>query len=69
VLTGRELCELLGIDHDEIVAVRSSDQRRNLEYFISELLKIIDNRKMIIGLLRRPQHDDPADLPPDGADA
>lgn len=40
ILTGKEFCELIGIDYDEIVKTRTSDQQRNLEYFVKELLMI-----------------------------
>jgi len=40
LLTGEELCELLNIDYEQIVAARSGDQADNLYYFVDELLKI-----------------------------
>ena len=40
LLTGRELCELLNIDYEQIVAARSGDQMQNLYYFVDELLNI-----------------------------
>jgi hypothetical protein len=40
LLTGGELCELLNIDYEKIVAARSGDQADNLNYFVDELLKI-----------------------------
>lgn len=40
VLTGRELCELLEIDYEEIVAQRLKDGSDNLDYFCQELIKI-----------------------------
>lgn len=39
-MTGREFCELLEIDYDEIVARRQRDAQENFEYFMAELLKI-----------------------------
>jgi hypothetical protein len=63
VLTGRELCTLLDIDYDEIVAVRQQDQQRNLEYFITELLKIVDIRRMIVRILQTFRNDDLPDPP------
>ena len=47
VLTGRELCELFGISYDDIVKIRSGDQKSNLKYFVITLLKIDKIRKMI----------------------
>lgn len=46
ILTGRELCDLLEIDYDEIIKIRKSDQETNTKFFISQLLKIksIKNR-------------------------
>ena len=63
VLTGRELCTLLGIDYDEIVAVRQHDQQRNLEYFLTELLKIVDVRRMIARILQAFGDDSRSDPP------
>jgi len=63
VLTGRELCTLLGIDYDEIVAVRQHDQQRNLEYFLTELLKIVDVRRMIARILQAFGDDNRSDPP------
>lgn len=40
ILTGRELCEILNIDYDEIVDVRREDMEDNFNYFIEELLNI-----------------------------
>lgn len=48
LMTGKDLCLLLGIDYDEIVKVRTSDQQGNLVYFISSLLKIDTIRNMIL---------------------
>ncbi len=52
LLTGRELCDLLGIDYDEIVKIRTSDQQSNLDYFIRELLKIGNIKNMIVKRLK-----------------
>lgn len=40
VMTGREFCDLLEIDYDQIVNQRLSDTKDNTEYFIRELLEI-----------------------------
>lgn len=40
ILTGRELCEILHIDYDEILQIRKIDIDDNFEYFLDELLKI-----------------------------
>lgn len=39
-MTGREFCELLEIDYDEIVEQRQRDTQENFEYFMTEILKI-----------------------------
>ncbi|MCY4209017.1 MAG: hypothetical protein OXD29_13875 [Roseovarius sp.] len=39
-MTGREFCELLEIDYNEIVEMRKSDQNDNMNYFMEELTKI-----------------------------
>ena len=47
ILTGKELCDILGIDYDGIVQKRKNDAKENFEYFINELLKIPEVVKMI----------------------
>ena len=39
-MTGREFCELLEIDYDDIVNTRLANQPANLDYFIEQLLAI-----------------------------
>ena len=39
-MTGREFCELLEIDYDEIVERRKADGPANVAYFLEELVKI-----------------------------
>lgn len=39
-MTGREFCNLVGLDFDKIVQERKKDQKENLIYFINELKKI-----------------------------
>ncbi len=39
-MTGRELCELLGLDFAKIVEERKEHQEENLDYFIEELKEI-----------------------------
>jgi hypothetical protein len=51
VLTGRELCELIGISFEEIRAIRSKDQIINRNYFLTELLAIPQIHQEIIELL------------------
>jgi len=53
ILTGKELCKLLGIDYDEIIKIRMSDQQNNLEYFVIEILKIDIIKNMIVGFFKK----------------
>lgn len=39
-MTGKEFCDLVGLDFNKIVQERRKDQQENLDYFISELKKI-----------------------------
>ena len=50
-MTGREFCELLEINYDEIIELRKADCDANLEYFVQELLKIPPVRQRITSLL------------------
>jgi len=52
LITGRDLCLLFGINYDEIIKVRTIDQKRNLTYLISSLLNIETIRDMIKERLR-----------------
>ena len=38
-MTGREFCELLQIDYDEIVDARSKDRNENLQFCLNNLIK------------------------------
>lgn len=49
-MTGRDFCELLEIDYDEIVVARQADQPMNLRYFVDELLAIPAVRSRLRGL-------------------
>ena len=40
ILTGLELCEILGIDYYDILNLRKEDAEDNFDYFLDELLKI-----------------------------
>ena len=50
-MTGREFCELLEIDYDDIVRWRQTDCYDNCEYFVEKLLKIEPVRLRMIQLL------------------
>ncbi len=48
ILTGFELCEILGINYYEILEIRKTDAEENMDYFITELLRIDSVRKKIL---------------------
>lgn len=48
LMTGEELCQILGVQHYEILLKRMSDGQENLEYFISELLNISKVKEIIL---------------------
>ncbi len=50
-MTGREFSDLLEIDYDEIVDIRRADEPENVEYFLSELVKITSVRNRLRELL------------------
>ncbi len=47
-MTGREFCELLEIDYDEIVQARTTDQSENMAYFVRELAGIKAVRDLLL---------------------
>ena len=51
-MTGREFCDLLEIDYDEIVRSRQDEQPANVEFFLQELAKIDEVRRRLEILLR-----------------
>ena len=51
-LTGREFCEILELDYDEIVNHRKQHQPENVTYFLGELVKIEPVRNMLKKLLK-----------------
>ena len=51
-LTGREFCDLLELDYDEIIRVRKKYGMENKREFLRELVKIESVRKILIRLLR-----------------
>ena len=44
IMNGKELCDILGIDYEQIVEERLRDSRQNFEYFLNELIKIEEVR-------------------------
>ena len=51
VMTGREFCELLEIDYDEIIEIRSRDAEDNVHYFIQEFLHIPEIKSIVEDVL------------------
>jgi len=51
-MTGREFCDLLEIDYDEIVSTRQEDQPVNVRFFLAELVKIHEIREALKRLLK-----------------
>ncbi len=47
IMTGRELCSLLGISYDNIIMSRQKDVQDNFNYFVDELLSIPEIKKEI----------------------
>jgi len=42
VLTGREFCEMIAVDYDELCRAREADARDNLEYFTKQIKDCLD---------------------------
>ena len=47
-MTGREFCELVGVNYDQIVNMRANDRQINFDQFISDLMSIDRVRNSII---------------------
>jgi len=56
VMTGRELCERIGLDYDTLRENRKIDQRGNLQYFLTELLKISEIKNEILELVQNQEY-------------
>jgi len=52
-MTGREFCNLLGIDYDGLVEIRAQDTEDNTRYFIQELLLIPKIKQIIQEILQQ----------------
>jgi hypothetical protein len=50
-MTGRELCDLIGVDYEQLCEFRAKDQRDNLLYFLKQLLDIPEIRYEVLNLL------------------
>lgn len=55
-MTGREFCDLLEINYDEIVEVRKPDAEDNIRYFAEELLRIPETKSLIEDILESESH-------------
>ena len=51
-MTGKELCELVGLDYEGIVKRRAEDRVKNLESFVDDLLKIPEMKSKITDKLK-----------------
>ena len=47
IMTGNEFCDLLNINYKEIIELRKADVEENIEFFVKELLKIENVRKLV----------------------
>ena len=47
-MTGREFCELVGLDYERILELRKPMAEGNISYFIRELLKIREVKENIV---------------------
>jgi len=52
VMTGRELCDILGIDFEAFVAARKREQVSNLEFFLRELVSVTEIAARLRQLLK-----------------
>ena len=55
-MTGREFCDLLEINYDEIVEVRKLDAEDNVRCFLEELLRIPESKNIIQDILSSETH-------------
>ena len=55
-MTGREFCDLLEIDYDEIIEIRKQDAEDNIRYFLEELLRIPETKSLIEDILASESH-------------
>ena len=47
ILTGKELCQILGISYQEILDIRRRDTEENFAYLIAEMMKIPEVREEV----------------------
>jgi hypothetical protein len=53
VMTGQELCRSLGIEHADVLRLRSSEQQRNLGRLANRLVEIPELRELLIDRIER----------------
>ena len=53
VMTGKEFCQLLEIDYEEIVSLRQKDQPDNVNFFLSELVQIKEVKNRLMEMLTK----------------
>lgn len=53
VMTGKEFCEILGIDYDKIIELRKNDTKDNFNYIVEKMSEIPEIKEAIIGEQRK----------------
>ena len=48
VMTGRELCSILGIKYDDILLLRDTDKKDNFSFVIEKLVEIQDVKDKVV---------------------
>jgi len=52
IMTGKEFCDLIKINYNDIIELRKLDVAENLKYFVTELMCIKEVREQIINILK-----------------
>ena len=53
IMTGKELCQILNLNYEEIINQRNNDAEDNIDYFIDELLKIDEIKQKIMSKINK----------------
>lgn len=53
VMTGKELCDILDIDYDDIINKRKADTKDNFEFFVNEICSLIEVKNNILQRIRK----------------
>lgn len=53
IMTGKELCQILNLNYEDIINQRNNDADDNIDYFIDELLKIDEIKSKIISKINK----------------